>query len=57
MMIGYVSQRCYRSAMKLIIRITADMLNWIAIAAMLVLLLPFWLIDKAERAVKWARLR
>lgn len=41
--------------MKLIIRLIVDGLNWIAVAVLLALLFPFWLLDRLEQIAKWAR--
>ncbi|BCG94629.1 hypothetical protein [Mesorhizobium sp. 131-2-1] len=42
-------------AVKVVIRAIEDAANLIAVAAMLLVLLPFLALDKAEQATRWAR--
>jgi hypothetical protein len=42
-------------ALKVVIRAIEDAANLIAVAAMLLVLLPFLALDKAEQATRWAR--
>jgi hypothetical protein len=41
--------------MKRAIRLIADAVNLLAVVGLLAILFPFWLLDKASRALKWAR--
>ncbi|WP_281034370.1 hypothetical protein [Mesorhizobium sp. M4A.F.Ca.ET.090.04.2.1] len=41
--------------MKVVIRVIEDAANLVAVAAMLLVLLPFLALDKAEQATRWAR--